>query len=128
NILARIVNAQGSHLTSGIVTVLYPGALPITIDLANSATADALSNPFLGPCTLQFSIQGSAGAVSVFLMQIDVVNATLPAQGVLVQPAGSGASISLESSTNLTTWAAATSGVYPASDKNRFFRMGLTLH
>jgi hypothetical protein len=56
-----------------------------------------------------------------------VVNTTLPAQGVIVQPAGSGASISLQTSTNLTTWAAASNGVYPATDKNRFFRMSLAL-
>jgi hypothetical protein len=127
NILARIANSPGSNLTGGTATVVYPCTPPITLDLASSANADILKGPFLGPCTIQFSLQGSSGAAAVLLMQYDVVNATLPAQGVIVQPAGSGASISLQTSTNLTAWAVATNGVYSATDKNRFFRMSLTL-
>jgi hypothetical protein len=127
NVLARQVNSLGNNLTGGTVTVVYPGVAPITLDLANAANYSILTSPFLGPCTLQVSFHGSAGAAGVLLMQYDVVNATLPAQGVIVQPAGSGAAVSLQSSTNLTTWAAATNGVYSATGQNRFFRMGLTL-
>jgi hypothetical protein len=126
NTLVRGANSQGVNLTGATMTVTYPGAPAISINLADPASADIFTKPILGPCTIQFSLTGAAGAVGFMLLQYDVVNTTLPAQGVLVQPAGHGAAVSFQSSTDLTTWSTATNGVY-AAGQNRFFRMGLNL-
>lgn len=127
NVLARTVNTLGKNLSGGSVTITYPGVTPFTLDMADPGSQQTLTSPFLGPCTIQYSLQGTAGAAAVLLVQYDAVNVTLPAQGVVVQPAGAGASISFQTSTNLVNWSAAASGVYPATGQNRFFRMGLAI-
>src|SRR5919108_4519552 len=123
NVLVKIINSQGQNLTGATMSVQYPGGPVIRYDLTDPAL-DPTGKPFLGPATVTFNAQGTAAAVAYFLLQYETVNVTLPTQGVVV-PAGSGASVSFQMSTNLTDWTAATSGVYPKSGQNRFFRMSL---
>lgn len=126
NILFRIVSAWGLNVTSGTFGVQFPGGPMMTSDFATVETT-LEAEPVLGPCTVQLTFQGANNPASYVTAQYEVVNTTLPAQGVIVQPAGSGAVINLETSTNLTTWASATNGVYARTNLNRFFRMSLTL-
>ncbi|SRR6266511_3038135 len=125
NVLARMANYHVGNITAASATIQYPGGPALQFNLLDPVN-DPINKPILGPATITLSAQGSAG-VAYFLMQYDVVNTTLPAQGVIVQPAGAGATIALQSSTNLTTWAPATNGTYSAASQNRFFRMSLTL-
>jgi hypothetical protein len=123
NTLFRVANLWGSGLSSGTLSVQFPGGPVFNANLF-TITPDDLKAPILGPATVSFAVQGAALYVTA---QYDVVNTTLPAQGLVVQPAGIGATMTLQVSTNLTTWTSATNGVYPIANVNRFFRMKLTL-
>jgi hypothetical protein len=81
----------------------------------------------LGPATLNLYDSVGDYTQSVFLFELDPVNVAPMSSGFTVQPANSGASICLETSTNLTTWTACTNGVYGSDVAARFFRMNLEL-
>ena len=124
NVLATVENFYAGNLASLTMTIQFAGGPAMPFDLTQPAN-DPRKQPILGPATITLSAQGTGG-IAYFLLKYEAVNATLPAQGVVVQPAGTGANIALQTSTDLASWAPATNGVYSASGQNRFFRMSLT--
>jgi hypothetical protein len=77
----------------------------------------------LGPAIITFWHPGEG----FVLIELDAVNTTPAISGFAVQPSNAGASIALETSTNLTTWTAATNGVYDKDSSARFFRMDMSV-
>jgi hypothetical protein len=84
----------------------------------------------LGPATVNFNYYNSSPYTDynlALLLKFEAVNATPAISGFAVQPPSQTASISLQTSTNLTTWTTITNAVYPATNSARFFRMDMTL-
>lgn len=120
NTLLRVLNQQSLYVKGTGATIKY-----VNSPTMNFSLTDKL--PALGPCTLSLYATGSVSSTITFMVQYETVNLSTY-QSSFVQPAGAAATITLQSSTNLTTWTTATNGSYPPSDNNRFFRMALTVN
>jgi hypothetical protein len=85
-----------------------------------------LNPEILGPATVIYTggwPYQTTGGILILMGEFDVVNTAPALTGFAVQPNGQGASIQLQTSTDLTTWCAATNGTYDASAAARFYRM-----
>ena len=125
NTIAKIVdfNYTGS-LTSAVGTLTYAGAPSFT-----SVYPAWLNTPVMGPVMLNLTVKSQTASGNAFflLAEFDAVNTTPELAGFAVQPNGKPASITLETSTNLTTWATATNGTYPATNRAQFYRMNFNV-
>ncbi|HEY5042818.1 MAG TPA: hypothetical protein VIK53_12535 [Verrucomicrobiae bacterium] len=121
NTLVKLLNYQTVGGTYE-ATVKYPSSTNeflVELGAENYTT----SRPFiLGPATIIFP-----PGESFVLMELDPVNVSPSISGLAVQPSNSGASIALETSTDLKTWQATTNGIYDKSSAARFFRMNLSI-
>jgi hypothetical protein len=125
NTIAKIVNFNyAGSLTSAVVTITYAGTPTFA-----SVYPAWLNTPIMGPVTLNVAVKSQTPTGNAFfaLAEFDPVNTTPQLAGFAVQPNGKTASITLESSTNLTTWTTATNGTYPATNRAQFYRMNFNV-
>jgi len=120
NTLLKIVSLSHPPSENDGCDVNYT-ALPNKYHYALGFTGTGLPS-VLGPASITF-YPGDR----VVLAELDVVNVQ-PSTGFAVQPAASGATIALETSTNLTTWDTATNGNYDGTQAARFFRLNLQMN
>jgi hypothetical protein len=79
--------------------------------------------PVAGPVTIR--LRTSIPSVSAYCTVHVTPEAFSPEKTVVVVPGSGGANVTLECSTNLATWSAATNGIYEGLDVARFFRINL---
>lgn len=126
NVLLTFPNVQGTtNITGFAFAFQYPGLGTIT---EYPQDYSFYSTPILGPCTITCTVYAPSASTSALLLaKFDNVNGTATPGGNVVQPAGFTATISLQTSTNLTTWNTITNASFPKTNVNRFFRMGMTI-
>ena len=83
------------------------------------------SNPLVmtGPGTITLGSSYAGGSFAQAYVVLEITPDTFSPDKTIVIPKGSGAGISLESSTNLVDWIAAPPGVYTNAPANMFFRI-----
>jgi hypothetical protein len=135
----------GSNQVAQIVA--YPGRMAIppsgdltggyTIDVENQGIAYAYGGasvsgydwreitPVAGPVTIRLRANNSAVPTSAYCTVRVTPEAFSPEKTVVVVPGSGGANVTLECSTNLAEWSAATNGVYEGLSVARFFRINL---
>lgn len=127
NVLLTFPNVQGTaNITGFSFAFQYPGLATIT---ENPTDFTFYSTPILGPCTITCTVNASSAAntAALLLAKFDNVNGTATPGGNIVQPAGFTATVSLQTSTNLTTWTTITNASFGKTNANRFFRTSLTI-
>lgn len=127
NVLLTFPNVQGStNITGFAFAFQFPGLATIT---EYPVDASFYSTPILGPCTITCTANASSAVntAALLLARFDSVNGTATPGGNLVQPAGFTATVSLQTSTNLTTWTTITNTSFPKTNANRFFKTSLTI-
>ena len=110
------------NISDRYLTVQYPGGQTV---YQEGSLIDTGSS-FVGPCVVQIiatSSNNSNPEIDV-TMQYTTVNTAPSSVGVLQVPNRTVA-VTLQSSSNLTTWTTATNGNYGASDQYRFFRVSM---
>lgn len=90
-----------------------------------SAPPDEIGNTFAGPSSIRFQVSTPFTTRPHFLLLKEWEEQTTPAASAPVVPAGSGAVLTLETSSDLSAWATAMSTNLPAVGTNRFFRLSL---
>ncbi len=126
NTTARVLSILASpNVTHGVILVEFPATEPYPIELPDP---QVLNVPILGPCTNTITLSFNSGGIgsATFLIQFDTVNTT-PVSGMAVVPAGVAATLRLDTSTNLTTWQTVTNASLIATNRNRFFRLSLSV-
>lgn len=127
NTLLTFPNVQGTtNITGFAFAFQFPGLSTIT-EYPQDATF--YSTPVLGPCTINCTVNASSasGTAALLLARFDNVNGNAVPGGSLVQPAGFTATVSLQTSTNLTTWTTITNASYAKTNSNRFFKTSITI-
>jgi hypothetical protein len=125
NTVATMLNYQyNANISSGVVTVQYPGQSVLTFP----SSSQWINVPLLGPATVTVTAysSSSSGNLAVVLVRFDVVNQSTSASAVTIQPGGTSAAVNLQVSTNLTTWTTTQNSTNTATG-NKFYRVSLTL-
>tara|TARA_R110000868_G_scaffold365871_2_gene628780 strand:- start:602 stop:1129 length:528 start_codon:yes stop_codon:yes gene_type:complete len=127
NTIAKFVGIQTAGGVNNVDIIINNPGLPAVA--ANWTTDDVLNTRMLGPCTVTVTATSSTSAntLALFLVQFETVN-TSPTPGqMVIQPSGFDAVVTLEASTNLTTWQTITNASFPKMSGNRFFRTSITV-
>ncbi len=130
NELVRVHGVYGQYSPGTGLIADIPGtgrgALPFAFQGAYE-----VGGSVVGPALIEFvavvSTNNPPPIKTSVLLESMPVNGSAWAGASLVQPAGQGASLRVESSTNLTTWQTVTNATFPATNSNRFFRTTLTV-
>lgn len=118
NTTAEIVGYQGTP-APGITADFGNGPVPIIYSPTQTFYPSGI---ILGPCTLKF-YGYNTNYIGYYTVKIETVNTTPPPN--VVSPAGTTATLAVETSTNLTTWQTITNAAFPKSETHRFFRTKL---
>lgn len=124
NTLLKIVTVQDRSSENLNLNVVYPDSTNVfPLPIYSNFGSTTLKPEVLGPANVfVYAYPGQEGFITG---EITAVNVTPAVTGFAVQPSNIGASVTLESSTNLVTWSSATNGVYDKSTSSRFFRLNL---
>ena len=122
NEVVRIVSYPSNPAGTGRITIHKDDA-DIYGTAGGSDTLPAIV--IAGPCTIFHYWVGAVGATGASYCTFDISPDVTASAQTLVIPAGTGATISLQCSTNLATWTNIFSQSYTNVPENKFFRMAI---
>jgi hypothetical protein len=122
--LVEFRNINGIGGTYPGIFFRYPEATNIFLWSYPDPAQPDRTAPLFGPCQVESRGSFSTGMVAITILLTPINTGDVAS---LVAPAGHGAMVTLETSTNLVTWQTLTNASFPKSDQHRFFRTRLTV-